>query len=154
MHKFALGLTTLLLGVVALAGAIIPSILFDVPPPWRLYDPKLNEPRVEGQKTVEWKGVKVAWGGKAVKEEPKTDEIRMSSAKWTAVAVAIISLIGLSLGPLAWWRERRYVLAVPGMCMCCAALTWQYLLLGIAVGAAAAVFLWVLSLLPSSVSVC
>jgi hypothetical protein len=150
MSKSALGLATLLLGVFTLGGAIIPSILFDVPPPWKPNELKPTGPRVEGQKSVEWKGVKVSWGGKVVKEETKTDEVRMSAAKWIAVVVAIVSLVGLALGPLAWWVERRYALAAPGMCLCCAALTWQYLILGIAVGAAAGIFLVTLSLFLKS----
>lgn len=149
MPKYGLGLATLLVGVGALAGAILAAILFDQPPPWKAADPPPG-PRIEGQKTVEFKGVKVSWGGKAVKEEPRQDEVRMTKLKGMSLGIAGFALAGLALGPLAWWRERRYALAAPGMIMCCAALTWQYLIFGIAVGAAAAVFLFVLSLLLRS----
>ncbi len=151
MLKSALGLAALVLGVAALGLAIIPAIVFETPPPWNRSEPKPPQPRIEGQKSVEWRGIKVAWGGKAVKEAPP-EQPAMNAAKWFAIATAAISLVGLALGPLAWWRERRYALAAPGMSFCCLALTWQYLILGIVVGAAAAAFLVALAMLSRAVS--
>ena len=146
MAKWALGATTLGIGVVALGLAIIPTILFDVPPPWNAPRPKAAESKVEGETSVAWRGVKVSWGGKAVKVEP-ADGIHLSPAKGFALATAIVAILGMAVGPLASWRERQYALAVPGMSFCCIALTWQYVILGIVAGATAAAFLVVLTML-------
>jgi hypothetical protein len=147
MGKWALGATTLGIGIVALALAIIPTILFDVPPPWNAAGPKPVQPKVEGEKSVAFHGVKVAWGGKTVKEQPAADDIHLTRPKAFAIATAVVALFGMGLGPLASWRERQYALAVPGMSFCCLALTWQYVILGIVAGATAAAFLVVLNML-------
>ena len=143
MAKSAIGTTTLVLGVAALGLAAIPGILFDVPHPWAAGRP---EPAVRGQKSIEWRGLKLKWGGKPVEADP-AGPVRMTPAKGFALAAAAVAVIGLALGPLAWYRERRYVLAAPGMGLCCLALTWQYVLFGIMAGAAAAAFLVVLAIL-------
>lgn len=141
-----LGGLTLLTGVVALGLAIIPAIVFGVTPTWLDRRPA-PEPRVQGQKSIEWRSIKFKWGGKPAPDAP-APTAPMTAAKSFAVATAVVALVGLVLGPVAWQRERQWVLTGPGMGFCFLALTWQYVIFGIAAGVAAAIFLFVLSKLP------
>lgn len=119
MAKSAIGTTTLVLGVAALGLAALPGILFDAPHPWAAGP---REPAVRGQKSIEWRGLKFKWGGKPVEADP-AGPARITPAKGFALAAAAVAVAGLALGPLAWYRERRYVLAAPGMGLCFLALT-------------------------------
>jgi hypothetical protein len=56
---------------------------------------------------------------------------------------------GIGFAPFAWTRERHRPIAASGAAMCCIALTWQYIIAGVIVGAALAVFLFVLYQLSS-----
>lgn len=136
-----LGIVTLSLGALSLVIAVTLTIVYQLPPPWK--EDKPVEPKIEGQKHIEWHGVKFKWGGKVVKEDEQVSVITIPKA--LHISSAILAVAGLFLGPLAWYRERRYVLAGPGMGLCCIALVWQYLLLGIMIGAAAAVLLMLLA---------
>ncbi len=144
-EAWALGGGSLLAGVVALGLAIIPMILLDMRPTWLAQRPERPpEPRMQGQKSIEWHGLKFKWGGKPVEDAPAAAK-EVAAAKSFAIATAIVALVGLVLGPLAWARERQWRLAAPGMGLCFLALTWQYVILGIAAGVAAAFFLLILS---------
>ena len=136
-----LGVLTLCLGGLSLALTLYVTIVYDIPPPWR--EAKLAEPKIEGQKQLEWHGVKLKWGGKHVKEEDKAPELTIP--KTLFLTTAALSVLGLLIGPLAYYREHRYALIVPGMSLCFTALVWQYLIFGIFVGAAVAICLIIIS---------
>lgn len=133
---------TLCLGALSLMLSVGTTITYDIPPPWKEVKPQ--EPRLEGQKQVEWHGFKFRWGGKPVKEEEKAPGFTVP--KILFLSSAVISVIGLLLGSLALYREHRIALVVPAMILCFAALVWQYLIFGILLGAAVAIFCLILSM--------
>jgi len=134
-----LGIVTLCLGGLSLALTLFVTIIYDVAPPWREVKPA--EPKIEGQKQLEWHGIKLKWGGKPA-NDPVPD---MTISKSIALASAALSVLGLLLGPLAFYREHRYALIAPGMSLCIAALIWQYVLFGIIIGIGVAILLMILS---------
>jgi hypothetical protein len=146
MRKSALGITTVVIGVTSLGVAAVPCILFDMPPPWKSIEP--TRPNQADEGVVEWHGVKVSWKGKSAKASTKP-EMNDAAARYLVLAGALLGLLGLIVGPLALWRERSCVLAIPGMSFCVLALTWQYFIVGIAVGAALAVFVALLAALSN-----
>ncbi len=162
-RPFWLGVAGLVLAAIALGLASIPSLALERP----LLNPfareKQDEPPVEpprereGGITLKYKNLTVNLGGKVPRDEeiakpepqPKTTN---DPLRWFTIAAIGCSLIGLVLSSLAQIRERHTVLTVVSMACCVAAITWQYVAVGIAVGVAAAVFLVVLAILAQAVN--
>ena len=69
----------------------------------------------------------------------------VSPARAFRVSGAGLALLGLTVAPFAWRHRRNRPLAVAAVGLCCLALTWQYVVVGIAVGAAIAILLIILS---------
>lgn len=153
-RSLAWSLATLFVGVVALSAAVMLHLAFDEPQP-QAKAPAPKPEKVEGGVRLEWKGIKVRFGGKTVEpsEEPKieaeaAERVDTLERRQTyRMLIAAIALVGLAAGPLACWRESAYSLSGPGMAFCFLALTWQYILAGLAIGVAVVVVLIIASAL-------
>lgn len=148
------GIAAFFIGIIALGMAIIPRAMFNVPPPWpaQPVEPPRPQMVVDGGTSFEVKGVKITVGGKSrVVEPPSPGPPSVPPlARNLAIATAIVALLGGALSVLACWRERSYVLAVPGAGLCCAAVLWHYILAGIIFGLGILVVLFLLCLLASA----
>jgi hypothetical protein len=56
----------------------------------------------------------------------------------------VAAVLGMAFAPFAWMRERHRPIAGTAAAMCCVALTWQYIIVGVAVGAGLAILLFFL----------
>jgi hypothetical protein len=63
------------------------------------------------------------------------------------LAAVSCALLAAVLGPIAWTREKQPAIAAPALVIATIALTWQYIVFGIAVGVAIVVVLFLISLL-------
>jgi hypothetical protein len=139
-----IGIAAVLLGVVSLGLAIIPRAVFEVPPPWP--SNRAPEPQhvVEGGKTIEWKGAKITIGGtsKVIHLPPAAPPM---SSKVLYICTAVVALAGIAVGLIASWRDRSYLLGGPAVALCCVALLWHYILIGVAVAVAFVVIVMLLS---------
>lgn len=85
----------------------------------------------------------------ALPKQPDASELaaitKKERMKWFSVAMVVTALIGVGFSVFARAREPRWSLPASGVSCCCTALTWQYFVVGICAGAAAAAFLIVLS---------
>lgn len=151
-----LSIIGLIAGVAALGLATIPAVALERPLPNPFVDLEKNEPNVEpaaereGGVTLKFKDLSVNLGGKAPKKEPPDEaspELTKDPIRWFTMAAIGCALIGLVVASIGHLRERHTVLTVSSMGCCAAAITWQYLVIGIAVGVAAAVFLFIFSIL-------
>lgn len=126
-----LGIAAVLLGVVALGLAIIPRAVFEVPPPWSTGP--APEPRevTEGGKSIEWKGTKVTIGGTTKLVYPPPPPPVSAASKSVFICTAVAALAGIAVGLIAARRERSYLLAGPALAMCCMALLWDCVLIGV-----------------------
>ena len=99
--KAFFGVTTLVLGLIALGLAVIPRAFFNVPPPW----PKEPAPQphqvTEGGKSIEWKGIKVTFGGTTKTIPPPPSPPTPAVSISFATATAVVALLGLGLGVFA-----------------------------------------------------
>jgi hypothetical protein len=149
-----LGIASLLFGMIALGMAIIPRSVFNVPPPWPVQQSEPPRPQtvVDGGTSFEVKGVKVTIGDKSRVVQPPAPQSPPVPviAKTLAIATAVIALLGGVLSSLACWRERSYLLAVPGAGMCCAAILWHYILIGLVFGISILIIVALLSALAGA----
>jgi hypothetical protein len=156
MSKHLLGFIALLAGVTALGLAVIPGIVHDQPLPWvGKKDPpaasdKKTAPQADARVTLKIKEVevKLPFKGKSEKRPPaaQTEETDRAAApgnpvKWFTISAIAVALLGLVFGPLAWIHEKQPALSGSAMALCCAALVWQYVLMGIMIGTGVAVIL-------------
>lgn len=139
-----LGILTLCLGGLSLLRTLFTTISYDIPPPWK--EEKPSAPKIEGQKQIGWKGINFKWGGKIVNENAEEKAPVFTVPRILFLVSAALSVLGMMLGPIAYYRERLYTFALPGMSLCFVALLWQYIILGIVFGAAAAIFLIIISI--------
>lgn len=85
---------------------------------------------------MEWKGLKVTVGGTRKTVPPPPPAPPPQSAKVVFICTTGIALAGVAFGVIACWRERSYMVAVPGVALCSLALLWHYVLLGVVVAVA------------------
>lgn len=150
----------LALGALALALATIPVMAFEEPMPNPFEDPDdpadLPEFKREGGIQFKFKDVTVNLGGKDVEvpAEEKPDELEVTSdpIRWFTIAAITTAIIGLVVSSIGQVRERHTGLTIGAMGCCAAAISWQYIAIGIAVGAAAAMFLIVMAMLGGMVN--
>ncbi len=156
-RPFGWSLATLLMGVLALAGAVMLHLNVDEPQPQRTAAAESDPPaeQADGGVRLRWKKINLRISSKVVVEPPPKvappPEDRPDVGKplrQIRMAIASVALLGLTLGPVAFWRESIYPLSGSGMVFCFLALTWQYILAGLVVGVAIAVLLLILSSLP------
>lgn len=157
-----LSIIGLIAGVVALGLAAIPGIAYERTFQNPFVDKKENERQVEpppaereGGVTLTFKKLSVNFGGKVPKKERPAaaqPEITKDPIRWFTMAAIGCAFIGLGLATIGHLREHHTALTVSSMGCCAAAITWQYFVIGIVIGAAAAAFLIVLALLGSALS--
>ena len=162
MKKHILGILALLFGITALGLAVIPGIILDRALP---FAPKHRDEPVppaaepEGGVTLRIKKFSISIGGgkkdtnkndqpaqdirRAVEAENQRHRDRLF--KWFSISAASCALIGLTFGPIAWAKEKQPALSGSAIGISCLALTWQYIVIGLAVGVAIAVLLTVLA---------
>jgi hypothetical protein len=171
MKQHGIGIFALVCGVVALGLAVIPGIALDRPvsvaddtlEPAPRTAPQ-NERESEGAVRLEFKKFSVTLGGgKNDKGDGRDEDARQVAEPESEVAAApkpnsrnrllkmftisavCCSLIGLILGPISWAREKQPALSGSAMGICCLAIVWQYVVMGILIGVAIAVLLIVIS---------
>ena len=165
MRDCTFGIAALVVGIIALALAVIPGIALDRPLPFaseKPDEPPPPEPERVGGVTLEFKKWSVTFGGgkkdddKHLAQDDQPHENvaaadhelpidRDDLLKLSTIAAVSCSLIGLILGPISWIREKQPALSGTAVGICCLALVWQYIVIGIVVGVAIAVLLIVLS---------
>lgn len=159
----ALGITGLLLGLTAMGLAIIPAIVVGRPLPnpfaaqpepvvQPAAEPEADEPK--GGLTVEFKSFSVNIGGK--KEEPSAEAVApvpvkaqpvvtSDSGRWFNVAAIVAALIGVMFAAIGQLKEQQTTLTVCAIGCCVAAVTWQYIVMGIVIAVAIALLFFVLA---------
>ncbi len=165
MKKHSLGVAALLASIVALGFAVIPGIALDRPFPFadeerdRAAAPERAQ---EGGVTFKFKKFSVTFGGgkkddaKDVAQEDKPQQGAAAAGrqramdrdhllKWFTITAVSCSLAGLTLGPVAWAKEKQPALSGTAIGICCLALVWQYIVIGIAIGVTIAVLLFLIS---------
>ncbi|MFT7642259.1 MAG: hypothetical protein ACI9G1_004016 [Pirellulaceae bacterium] len=156
MKKHALGITALVIGILALGLAVVPGMALDRPLPFA------EEPaEPEAGLTLEFNKFSFTIGGNKKDEEADKEAAAARAAeeqkritrnqwlKWFTISAAVCSLIGLTIGPISWVREKQPALSGTAMGICCAALLWQYIVMGIVVGIAIIVLLALASVLAN-----
>jgi len=171
MKSSLLGLLTLAIAILALGLAVIPGIALDRPPPIFARPPEPepeSEPKFDRGVTLRHKSFSITFGtNRKAKEEsqeaadelaePK-DEVTVAASppaaqistadqmmKGLTLASACCSLLGMVLGSIALNKEKQPALSGTGMFLAFVALTWQYIVFGIAVGVAIAIIFMLLS---------
>lgn len=154
-----LSVAGLVLGIVALGFAVIPSIAMEKPlaNPFAKQEPPPKPPSEPAKGhdsgvTIKYKSVSVTFGGKksaqdqkkkaAEAEPPPKPELKVTTdpVRWFTMSAIGFALVGLVIAPIAHVKEKHHVLTCSSMVCSVAAITWQYVAVGIAVGIAAAVF--------------
>lgn len=152
-EAFWLGLVSLVLGVLAVALMVIPPAVIGEPLGFLKREnepveaPKVSETQTSvsvGKFSFSWrkqhKPEPAVAPDPAQAEPPVIDWVRISTVGGLSTA-----LLGLLVSPIAFTRRRDRSLALSGAVLCCAALTWQYIMIGLAIGAAIAILLLLLS---------
>ena len=141
-----------LMGVLALGLAVVPSLVWDrpvsnpfaepAPPP----EPKTQH---EGGVTLKIKSFSMTLGGKEVPIEEDKPEPTLSSdpVKWLTVSAICVAIASILTASIAQFHEKHTSLTLSAVVLSVAALTWQYIVIGLLIGAAIAVLLFVLSAL-------
>ena len=146
-NSYALSIAALILGTLSLGLATIPAIALDEPLPHPFADADQNKPpqEREGGWTFRFKDFSVNVGGKLPKEASQEDvaklELTDKPAHWFTISAIGFSLIGIVVGAIGQHREGHTGLTVGSLTCCIAAITWQYIVIGLIAGAALAVFL-------------
>ena len=161
MKRHIVGILALLVGITALGLAVIPGIALDRPLALPAeHHERPAPPKAEPEKgvTFRFKKWSVTFGGgkkdadanaaapnapQAVDEQLRGERDRL--LKWFTISAVSCSLIGLVLGPISWVREKQPAISGSAIAISCFAILWQYIIIGIVVGVAVAVFLIVLS---------
>ena len=156
---FSLSITGLVISVVAIGLASIPAIAFDRPlmNPFLEFGKKADAEPVEreGGVTFKFKDLSVNFGGKhpdkeAVLEAAPLPALTRDPIRWFSISAIASALVGLVVSIIAHVREKHTAFTVGSMGCCAAAITWQYVAIGIAVGVGAAIFIVVLSMFGSA----
>ena len=139
----------MLSGVIALGLAAIPGMALDHPLALAARDrkdppaPAQTEPGATFEITITFRSDKTApdsAGERAMGDPPAVDrqttDDRGRLLKYFTIAAISCALVGLVLGPVAWVREKQPALSGSAMAICCVALLWEYIIIGIAVGVA------------------
>jgi hypothetical protein len=161
MKGHIVGILALLVGTIALGLAVIPGIALDRPVALPAHHQERPvPPKAEPEKgvTFRFKKWSVTFGGgkkdadangaapnaRDAKDEQLREQ-RDRLLKWFTISAVSCSLIALILGPIAWVREKQPAISGSAIAISCFAILWQYIIIGIIVGVAVAVFLIVLT---------
>lgn len=151
-RPYVLSLISLIAGLIALGMAVIPPFVWDrpiqlpfttpAPPP----EPKTQH---EGGLTLKIKSMTLTLGGKEVpvEEKPKPVTITRDPVKWFTISAIGVAILSMFISTLAQKFEKHTVLTTSAVSLSVAAITWQYIIIGIVIGAAIAILLVILSAL-------
>lgn len=160
-RRHVLGIVALALGACSLGLVAIPAVVFDepVPRPRQAPEPAKPDPPVDdsGGITLSTKRFSIHLGRK---QDPATRPVAAvvpappprSPTKPYRVAAVAVALVGLVTATLAAVRERHWGMAGAAAVFCVGAVMWQYLVLGVVIGAAVAVLLLFLALFGGMLS--
>lgn len=144
---------TLLIGVVALALVIIPAIVYDEPAPWEKKEREARrQRRADGELKIKVKGIEFTWGRRSTTQageaspavEAPTPPPPADPIKPYKLSAVILALTGLIVAPMSWRSRNGRPLAVTGVVLCCAAIFWHYIAVGVAAGVAVGILLLIL----------
>lgn len=143
-----MGITTLVIGGMALFLAIIPGMLLgretvEVPPTkaGALAEFSIGKVKIGlGTKADDDTHAREFAERRLADAEHRESQLRLFLASSMGLAV-----IGLVFGPIAWTKERHRVVSGAGMALCTVALLWQYIVAGVVIGVALAILLFILA---------
>ncbi len=158
-RPFGIGIAALILGVVALGLACIPALALDRPLPNPFADEKADAAQAdetaagekEGGITLSYKNVSIRLGSKdsegteTASQGSQAAPNNSDPIKIFTIAAIVCALVGLVVASIGQIRERHTALTMSAMGCCAAAIAWQYIAVGIAVGVGAAVLIALLS---------
>jgi hypothetical protein len=152
----------LIVGIASLGLAVVPPLAMGRGLPNPFAEPKEEKPPAEppaereGGVTLKYKNFSINVGGKNAKKDEKPVEQKVELTKdpahWFMISAVGAALAALLIAAIAQIRERHTGITVCSMGVAAAAITWQYVAIGIAVGAAAAVFLVLIAILGQAVA--
>jgi hypothetical protein len=160
----------LFIAATALGLALIPAMAMERPLPNPFAAPEAELPKEkppepapaerDGGVTVKFKKLSVNFGGKVAqrdenKEEmPAAPELKLTRdpARWFTIGAMCCAIVGMVVGTFAQLREKHTVATCATVSLAVAALSWQYIAIGLAAGAALAVFLIVIGMLGSALN--
>lgn len=176
MKSSLLGILALLIGVVALGFAALPRIAIEsprhltstaeLPRPIGSAPTLPNEPEAHGSLTLEMGKFSVTIGDQkpetSAAEQQRQQALayqnaaidrqlarREATIRQFTFAAICCSLLGLVLGPIAWVREKQPFLSGTAMSICCLALFWEYIVIGVATAVGIVLVIMLLSALAS-----
>ncbi|HEX8913016.1 MAG TPA: hypothetical protein VF796_11700 [Humisphaera sp.] len=166
MRRHWVGTLALLLGLSAMALVALPSAVYGKD----ATRPEAAPPagtgggiKGTGEVTVSSKRFSFSFGRKRDADRPATTPAATAPATPAAetapppkatpadtirdcrVAGMACAIAGLGVTPFGWMRRRQRTLAGTAALLCCAALAWQYVLVGVAVGVAVAILFVILA---------
>jgi hypothetical protein len=141
-----LAIIALFCGTISMALAVIPSIIYDEPQPLFRYWKDSDEPKAkrDGEVEIATKRFSFTIGLKPEQPTPITP-VAVSPVRYYSAAAIGVALVGLTLCALSWRREHIHSVVGIAAILCCAAIIWQYVVVGIVIGVIIAVVLIVLS---------
>jgi hypothetical protein len=141
-----LAIIALFCGAMSMALAVIPSIIYDEPQPLFRYWKDDDEPKtkLDGEVEIATKRFSFKIGRKPEQPVP-IQPVAVSPVRYYSAAAIGVALVGLSLCALSWRRERIHSVVGIAALLCCAAIIWQYLVVGIVIGVVIAVMLILIS---------
>lgn len=159
-RPYTLGVIGLLLGLAAMALAIIPAVALDRPLPNPFASradvpappPAGTEPT--GGLTLKYKSFTFNLGSS--NDEPQIEipkpepAVTLDPVRWFTIAAVVSALIGVVFSAIGQIKEQHTSLTVSSMSCCVAAMTWQYFAAGIMIGAAIAIFIILMAILISA----
>ena len=151
LSQIPLGVYGLVVGIFGLGLAAIPSIAMErsLPNPFETPEQALRRidgpPRKKGGLTLSFKSFSINLGGKEVKNPvaPKPS-LTNDPLRWLTIAATVCGLFGLGLCSVAHVREKQTAVTLTGIGCSIAAITWQFLVVGIVFGIAIVVILLIL----------
>ena len=151
IRRIPLGFYGLVVGVLGLGLAVIPSIAMQRPLPNPFETPEQAQRRMQGPPskkggiTLNFKGLSMNFGGKEV-EKPTTPNPSLTNdpIRWFMIAAILCGLAGLLLCSVAHVKEKQTAITLTGIGCSIAAITWQFLVIGIILGVAVVVVLLIL----------
>ncbi|HAI13589.1 MAG TPA: hypothetical protein DCM28_17920 [Phycisphaerales bacterium] len=148
-RPYRYSLLGLLMGVLALGLAVVPSMVWDRPLPNPFAEtPPPPEPKTqhEGGVTLKIKNFSMTLSGKEVpiKEDKPDPSLSSDPVKWFTISAICIAIASILTASIAQFHEKHTSLTLSAVGLSVAALTWQYIVIGLLIGAAIAVLLFVL----------
>ena len=151
IRRIPLGFYGLVLGVIGLGLALIPSIAMERTLPNPFETPEQAQRRIDGppQKkggvTIRIKALSINFGGKEMKNPVATNpSLTNDPLRWFMITAILCGLGGLVLCSVAHVKEKQTAITLTGIGCSIVAITWQFIVIGIILGVAIVVVLFIL----------